>query len=96
MAGSDGARVLGTGPLHLGVGVRADAGAGFPLPASGTRLPSSSHPLGGQVMGHLGRQNGSAGTWIQNPWSSSLLSTEHHHVSFPVPWESDICSPFYK
>lgn len=42
------------------VGVGTGASAGFPLPASGTQLPSSSHPPGGQVMGHLQRENGSA------------------------------------
>ena len=38
---------------RLRVGAGTDAGAGFPLPASGTQPPSSSHPPGGQVMGHL-------------------------------------------
>lgn len=45
-------------PLRAGLGTGASAG--FPLPASGTRLPSSSHPPGGQAMGHLWREDGSA------------------------------------
>lgn len=52
--------VLGKGSRPLRVGVGTDAGARFLLPALGTQLPSSSHPPGGQMMGHLWRESGSA------------------------------------
>ena len=53
MAGSARAQVLGKGPVPLRVAPGTGAGAGFPLPALGTQLPSSSRLRGGQVMGHL-------------------------------------------
>lgn len=54
--------VLGRGSCPLMGGVGTDAGAKFLLPALDIQLPSSSHPPGGQVMGHLWRENGSAET----------------------------------
>lgn len=41
--------------LPLRVGAGTGVGAVFPLPALDTRPPSSSHPPGGQLMGHLWR-----------------------------------------
>lgn len=81
MAGS--ARVLGKGPFLLRVGRWTGAGAGFPLPASGTRLPSSSLLPAWQAMGHLWRDNGSTEILDSETLSRPLEFTKH--VSFPFP-----------
>lgn len=81
MAGSAGVR--GKGPLPLRVGLWTGAGAGFPLPALGTRLPSSSLLPARQAMGHLWRENGSTELLGSEPLSRPLWFTKQ--VSFPFP-----------
>lgn len=89
VAGSAGAPVLGKGLLPLRVGLWSGAGAGFPLPALGTQLPSSSHLPAGQVLGHLWRENGST----EVP-GFRIPGLAHINMFFPFPG-NQIYSPHF-